>query len=175
MPQPNMQQMLKQVQRMQADMARAQEEIGAAEIEASAGVQSAAVPAAQSPGAPRHPRPELDTPHHAPRTAGEHTLAAIWEELLGTSGIGVDDNFFDLGGDSLLATQLIARLRTAFGQEWSLRDLMAYATIAALSAAIDAKLTAPALADAALLAEIDSLSDEQAEARLRALSGRSEG
>jgi NADP-dependent 3-hydroxy acid dehydrogenase YdfG/acyl carrier protein len=141
----------------------------------AAGVQSATAPAAQSTGAPRHARPELDTPHRAPSTAGEHTLAAIWEELLGTSGIGLDDNFFDLGGDSLLATQLIARLRTAFGQEWSLRDLMAYATIAALSAAIDAKLAAPALADAALLAEIDSLSDEQAEARLRALSGRSEG
>jgi acyl transferase domain-containing protein/acyl carrier protein len=141
----------------------------------AARMAEASAPTAAAPIATRHPRPALGSAYVAARNAGEHALIAIWEELLGTSGIGIDDNFFELGGDSLLATQLIARLRAAFGHEWSLRELMTHATVAALATAIEARQAAPALADAALLAEIDALSDEEAEARLRSLSGRAKG
>src|SRR5207248_9532332 len=51
----------------------------------------------------------------APRTPVEETLAGIWSEVLGVEPIGIEDNFFQLGGDSLLATQVISRLRRAFG------------------------------------------------------------
>ena len=135
-----------------------------AEADAAAGLVAATTASA----AARHARPDLATPYVAPRTKIETELVAVWEDLLGADGIGVDDNFFDLGGDSLLATQLIARLRAGFGRECSLREVMSHATVAALAATLDA---APAGADpqAALLAELDTLSDEEAEARLRAL------
>jgi amino acid adenylation domain-containing protein len=54
-------------------------------------------------------RPDLSTEHIAPRTQTEATLAGLWEELLGIAQVGVDDNFFDLGGDSLLALRSIMR------------------------------------------------------------------
>ena len=58
-------------------------------------------------------RPALDTPFLAPRTATEATLAAIWADVLG-SPVGVLDHFLELGGDSLRATRVIARIATAF-------------------------------------------------------------
>src|SRR5205814_1425804 len=45
-----------------------------------------------------------------PRTATERALVALWEELLGVSGLGIDDDFFALGGTSLLAARMIAEL-----------------------------------------------------------------
>ncbi|MDE3155813.1 MAG: SDR family NAD(P)-dependent oxidoreductase, partial [Acidobacteriota bacterium] len=111
-----------------------------------------------------HPRPDLPTPYRAPATALERQLAGVWEALLGVTGIGVDDHFFDLGGDSLLATQLISRLRADFDLSLSLKDVLDRPTVARLAAAADA-----AGEQARLLAEIEGLSDEEAEARLREL------
>lgn len=68
-----------------------------------------------------------------PRTKIEKRVAAIWRELLRLQRIGVDDDFFALGGHSLLGVQLIARLRAAFEREISLRDLFAAPTIAAVA------------------------------------------
>jgi len=53
----------------------------------------------------------LGEPYAAPRTQMERTLAAVWKELLGVDRVGIDDNFFDLGGHSVLAVQLQERLR----------------------------------------------------------------
>ncbi len=54
-------------------------------------------------------------PYVAPRTPIEEVLAAMWAELLGVEQVGVHDNFFDLGGHSLMAMRLIAAIRETFG------------------------------------------------------------
>jgi phthiocerol/phenolphthiocerol synthesis type-I polyketide synthase E len=72
-------------------------------------------PAAASAGTGggRKPRPYLGSEFTAPRTELERRVAALWEETLGIDGIGVDDNYFDLGGDSMRAVLLAGRLRSA--------------------------------------------------------------
>jgi len=55
-------------------------------------------------------RPELDVAYSAPKTDLQRTLASVWAELLGVDRVGIDDNFFDLGGNSLLSIQCIAQL-----------------------------------------------------------------
>jgi acyl carrier protein len=73
----------------------------------------------------------------APRTEVETELAAILSSLLGVDGVSVEDNFFLLGGHSLLGTQLIVRVRDVFGVELSLRTLFDAPTIADLAAEIE--------------------------------------
>lgn len=73
----------------------------------------------------------------APRSKSEETVAAIWTELLKLNAIGIDDDFFDLGADSLTATALVAKLRGIFGIELSLASLFERPTIAGISEIID--------------------------------------
>jgi acyl-coenzyme A synthetase/AMP-(fatty) acid ligase/acyl carrier protein len=73
----------------------------------------------------------------APRNTTERIVAGIWAEILGRKRIGIHDNFFDLGGHSLKATQVISRLRKAFRSEIPLRHLFEFPTIAELAAVID--------------------------------------
>jgi mycobactin peptide synthetase MbtE len=73
----------------------------------------------------------------SPRTPTERRVAQIVAGLLGRNEIGRDDNFFLLGGHSLLGAQLIARLHHAFGMEIALRSLFEAPTVAALSAELD--------------------------------------
>jgi acyl-CoA synthetase (AMP-forming)/AMP-acid ligase II len=65
-----------------------------------------------------------------PRTNAEQKVAAIWQELLRTERIGVSDNFFDLGGYSLLVVQLQSRLLQQFQKELSLVELFQHPTVA---------------------------------------------
>ncbi len=85
-----------------------------------------------------HGRPNLKNPYVAPRSESERRLAAIWQDLLGIDPIGIHDSFFELGGDSLLAVQVIARVRDAWGVEIAPRELFEARTPAALAAAIAA-------------------------------------
>ncbi|GAA3736770.1 non-ribosomal peptide synthase/polyketide synthase [Streptomyces tremellae] len=73
-------------------------------------------------------------PHRAPRTATERTLAAIWADLLGVGRVGADDNFFMLGGDSILSIQVVSRARAA-GLALTPRDLFRHPTVARLAEA----------------------------------------
>jgi acyl carrier protein len=73
-----------------------------------------------------------------PRTAAEKTLARIWGAVLGVDSIGIDDNFFDLGGDSLMAARLMSRIRTASGIDLPLRNLFERPTVSAMAEAVDA-------------------------------------
>ncbi|GAA4791365.1 non-ribosomal peptide synthase/polyketide synthase [Streptomyces ziwulingensis] len=75
-----------------------------------------------------------DTAYRAPRPGAERVLAGIWAELLGTERVGADDNFFMLGGDSILSIQVVSRARAA-GLTLTPRDLFRNPTIAALAAA----------------------------------------
>lgn len=87
-------------------------------------------------------------PFVPPRTATEQRVTELLAPLLGIDRISVEDNFFMLGGHSLLGTQLIARMRAAFGIELSLRALFECPTIAALAGEVD-RLVLLALAQAA--------------------------
>ncbi|HEX8275905.1 MAG TPA: amino acid adenylation domain-containing protein, partial [Longimicrobiaceae bacterium] len=73
----------------------------------------------------------------APLTGTERALAAIWEEVLGVGGVGVGDNFFDLGGHSLLLVQVHSRLEERFPDRVALVDLFTHRTLGALAAHLD--------------------------------------
>ncbi|HEY2840983.1 MAG TPA: AMP-binding protein [Pirellulales bacterium] len=106
----------------------------------------------------------------APRTETERLLAETWSEVLGLERCGVFDNFFDLGGHSLMATQLVSRLAPRFGVEVPLGELFDRPTIAALAEIIDSRRAAQQTADAdaerELLDRLDNMSDAEARAML---------
>ncbi len=83
-----------------------------------------------------------DEPLTAPRTPVEQRLALIVASLLDASDVGVTDNFFLLGGHSLLGTQLIARVRDAFGVDLPLRAVFDHPTVEALAAEVERAILA---------------------------------
>jgi acyl-coenzyme A synthetase/AMP-(fatty) acid ligase/acyl carrier protein len=93
------------------------------------------------------------TGFRAPSTPTEIKLAAIVAEVLGNGAIGADDNFFLIGGHSLLGTQVVIRAREAFGIELTLWHLFEAQTVANLAATIENLL----------VAKLDSMSDEEAQ------------
>ncbi|MDY7225116.1 non-ribosomal peptide synthetase [Hyalangium rubrum] len=84
------------------------------------------------------PEGELDDGYTAPRTPTEERLATLWQELLGVSRVGVYDNFFDLGGHSLVAVQILSRIRKEFQAELPVTSLFEDATVAGLAARLEA-------------------------------------
>ncbi|HWO62050.1 MAG TPA: amino acid adenylation domain-containing protein, partial [Umezawaea sp.] len=80
---------------------------------------------------------DTGTRHVPPRTDTERVLAEVWSGLLGVRDVGVDDNFFDLGGDSILGLQVVARAREA-GVHLTARQTLLKHTIAELAAEADA-------------------------------------
>jgi surfactin family lipopeptide synthetase C len=104
----------------------------------------------------------------APQTDIEKVQARIWAEVLKVEAVGVEDNFFDLGGHSLAATQLISRLRMAFGVDLTLADFFASATVKDTSDRIEALLisrASPGELDE-LISELESLDEEEAAKRM---------
>jgi thioesterase domain-containing protein/aryl carrier-like protein len=87
--------------------------------------------------APNHGRPMLDVPLVSPRTPVEAELVQLWAEMLDVEHVGVDDDFFELGGDSLLAMRLLDRVRTTFRADLSLAALVTTLTVAGLARAIE--------------------------------------
>ena len=82
-------------------------------------------------------RPEPEHAFVAPQTTTEQKLADIWATILDVERVGVLDNFFDLGGHSILATRVIARVDACFQVELSLRSLFEHHTLQAAAAHID--------------------------------------
>jgi oxalate---CoA ligase len=107
-----------------------------------------------------------------PLTPIEIELAKIWSEVLGVDRVGLDDNFFQLGGDSVLATQILNRTQRDLRVELSFLVFFQQPTLENMAVKI-AQLQAETLGDkemADLLGDLDSLSDEEAEKLLAKLS-----
>ncbi|HEX2092106.1 MAG TPA: amino acid adenylation domain-containing protein [Longimicrobiaceae bacterium] len=83
------------------------------------------------------PAPDATTMHDAagaiPQTGAERTIAAAWREVLGLEEVGLDDNFFDLGGHSLLLARLRSRLQGKFRIDVSIVVLFRYPTVRSLA------------------------------------------
>jgi len=104
-----------------------------------------------------------------PRNPAEKLVAEIWVEVLHRSDIGVETNFFEIGGHSLQATQIIARIRTAFQiEEFPLRRIFQTPTIAGLVQGVEEAVGGESVAQtiAEAVQEIRALSLEQVEAML---------
>jgi acyl transferase domain-containing protein/thioesterase domain-containing protein len=121
----------------------------AAAYELSARSAEPPSPATDSPGAgvrvngSRYARPELANKFVAPQTPTESRLAKLWEHLLGVTGIGIYDNFFDLGGQSLLAVMLVSEIVKRFGMRLPLASLIQAPTIHSFAQLVEAGQTKP--------------------------------
>jgi acyl carrier protein len=73
-----------------------------------------------------------------PDTPTEVTIAQVWREVLGRARVGADDNFLDLGGDSMTAALLLDLTNERLGVDLSLNDLLAAPSLAALAESVDA-------------------------------------
>ena len=86
---------------------------------------------------PKKSRSDLGEAFVAPRSETEKRVAAIWGDVLRREEIGIYDNFFDLGGNSLLATQVMSRVRDVFHQEFPVRSLFEYPRLEEFGRLID--------------------------------------
>ncbi|MEJ6479889.1 beta-ketoacyl synthase N-terminal-like domain-containing protein [Nostoc punctiforme UO1] len=87
-----------------------------------------------------HSRPDLPNSYVAPRNEIEQKIAEIWEELLGIKQVGIYDNFFKLGGDSLIAVQVLSRIRNVFSIRLSVANLFESPTIAEIAPKLEKQL-----------------------------------
>nr|WP_063817890.1 non-ribosomal peptide synthetase [Herbidospora sakaeratensis] len=94
-------------------------------------------------------RPEVTTPYAPPEGETETAIAAVWADALGIEKVGRDDDFFALGGHSLLTLRIIARLRREHGVHLTFREFLACRTVRGLAATADGD--APAARPPALL------------------------
>ena len=86
--------------------------------------------------------PDAGTRRRAARNERDELLCRLFAEILERPAVGIDDEFFSLGGNSLLATRLIGRIRAETGQQVSIRSIFQYPTIAELTARWDDIATA---------------------------------
>ncbi|MBA2896480.1 type I polyketide synthase [Nonomuraea soli] len=86
---------------------------------------------------PAGPVAERSAPYNAPSTELGATIARIWGEVLGVARVGADDDFFDLGGNSLVAVQLIAQVRAATGVKLPMRTLFEAPTVEQMAARVE--------------------------------------
>jgi natural product biosynthesis luciferase-like monooxygenase protein len=113
--------------------------------------------------APDRGRVETAAPYVAPASDVESTIAETWQDLLNLDRVGADDNFFDIGANSLLMVQAHTLLRSRLQRPLSLVDLFRFPTVSALAAALqDRTAETTALAD----------SQQRAQARLKAVALR---
>jgi acyl carrier protein len=119
--------------------------------------------------APDVSRLDLQSVFVAPRSSLEEKIAAIWAEVLKVERIGIADNFFDLGGHSLLGVQVVARLQQALQVDTTLRELFENPTIAILADRLEQKLKNARETTEKVLADLDMRSEEEIESMLLGL------
>lgn len=125
-------------------------------VTANGKIDRSALPEPNSTNVLREPRADSS------RSPVEERLARILGKLLGLDAVGPRDNFFNLGGHSLMATQLIARIRDEFGVSVGLRTVFDSPTLAGLSAKIQE----------AIVFKVESMTDEEAELLLNQLTAQ---
>jgi acyl carrier protein len=105
----------------------------------------------------------------APRSAVEEVIAGLWIELLGVEQVSIRDNFFDLGGHSLLGTQFIARLKDLLGVAMPIRRLFESPTIEGLAAVLleDSSLRDSIEQTAKWVLEVSRMSEAEIAAQLQ--------
>jgi acyl carrier protein len=109
-------------------------------------VTAATVAKGASPGAAAD---AATTAYVAPRTVLEERLVEVWQSVLGVERVGIDDDFFAIGGNSLVAVQLIAQLRKAVRVKLPMRSLFETPTVAGLAERVETLRAAPAPAPVA--------------------------
>ncbi len=87
----------------------------------------------------RQPRPEFETAFMPASTAVQQKIAECWGEVFKIDNIGINDNFFDFGGDSLHMTQIVARIRDRLYVEISFDEFFAGPTVSELAIVVDSK------------------------------------
>ncbi|KUM73485.1 non-ribosomal peptide synthetase [Streptomyces curacoi] len=110
--------------------------------------------------------------HRAPGTALETVVARVWQDVLGVERVGLDDGFFALGGDSVLATVIVGRLREALDtSEVSVRSLFATLTAGGMAKRLCAEEETPGRLEqvAAIHLEIEGMSAEEVDSALNDL------
>ena len=108
---------------------------------------------------PADNRPELESTYVAPASDVEIQLAAIWAQTLNLKRVGTQDNFFDLGGNSVPSVQIVAKINRTFAIDFPLRSFFEAPTVAAQSEIVEELV----------LADLEDLSDEEIEALLAEL------
>lgn len=79
----------------------------------------------------------MDTPYAAPETDTERAIAELWRDVIVVDQVGIDDDFLDLGGDSLVAVQLVGRIASRFKTDVSVAQLFESRTVRTLAASIE--------------------------------------
>ena len=120
-------------------------------------------------GGERHPRPELVTAYQEPSTDTESTIAEIWGESLRLERVGVEDSFFELGGNSLLGVNVVATVRRKFGlAELPPHILYEAPTVSALAKTVDGMVSG----DSGAAQEEEGNSQVRAQLRRSSLANR---
>jgi acyl carrier protein len=127
--------------------------------------------------APGKDRPELSVAYVAPRSGVEKKLARIWSEVLLIDQVGVDDNFFDLGGHSLTASRVITRVIQAFRLELSVKALFDSPTVNDMAAVImeNQMKSANGAELAQMLIEVEAMTEEDARKEIAGARARISG
>ncbi|MBK9275966.1 MAG: amino acid adenylation domain-containing protein [Flavobacteriales bacterium] len=125
--------------------------------------------------APDVKRPDLDVAFAAPTSAVQKTLANVWADLLGIDRVGIDDNFFDLGGNSLLSIQCVAQLES-HGLKLPIVKLYQHPTVRACAAFLEGDASAVSPTDMAK-ARVGArhVSPEKRDVAIIGMSGRFPG
>ena len=110
---------------------------------------------------PTEKRPEIDATYVEPDTGLDRRLAALWAQTLNIERIGIKDNFFDLGGASILAVQTVAKISDAFGVTFPVSGFFEHPTIAGQSIILEELL----------VLQLEEMTDAEAEALLAELAG----
>jgi amino acid adenylation domain-containing protein len=115
--------------------------------------------------APQGERPDLRAEYVPPGDETEIAVAAVWQEVLGLERVGLHDNFFDLGGHSLLLIQIHDRLRERFGRDLPIVELFKHPTVGSLARHLSEEPAAVVLAG-------DAVRDRAAKSRAAVREGR---
>lgn len=124
--------------------------------------------------APDVKRPDLDVAFSAPTTSVQKTLADVWADLLAIDRVGIDDNFFDLGGNSLLSIQCVAQLE-GHGLKLPIVKLYQHPTIRACAAFLEGGASPTSPAEMAKARKAASGASRKGDVAIIGMSGRFPG